>query len=286
VTWWPSPWYEVADEIAATALCALLGLRLWIVVDHRSRTAESIRRMLGRRGATNVFWAAVALCALVVAAEGALDRDPGEFLVHADAAARHGGLILATTKPIRRAAFWMSQLSGIGLVSAVGSVTTCFLVLRCRREGLIVLFGSLTAWILSGVLKLAFGVPRPRSLNGGFPSGHVMVTVVAFGLVAWCLGRFAIPATRRGLYVAAGVIALLTGAARIISDAHWLSDVIGGLAAGTLWLNLVILVASTRPDENTGGLAAFGRTDHDVRPGPAATAQSLTASATPTHSRP
>jgi membrane-associated phospholipid phosphatase len=68
--------------------------------------------------------------------------------------------------------------------------------------------------------------------------------VVAGGLVAWCLGRFTDAGARRGLYAAAAVMALLSGASRLVLDAHWLSDVIGGLAVGTTLLNVVILIAS------------------------------------------
>ena len=278
LSWLGSPWYEFIDEVAAALLCVLLGLRLWIAVDGRSRAAARYRRMLSRRGARHLFWAAVAVCALFVAAEGVLDPEPDELFTHLDAAARHAGQLLATTTRTRHAAAWMSQLSGIGLVSGVGSVATCFLVLRRRREALIVLVGSLTAWMMSGLLKLAFGVPRPNSLNVGFPSGHAMVAVVAFGLIAWCLGRFASPSIRRVLYGAAGAAVLLTGAARIIVDAHWLSDVIGGLAAGTLWLNLVLLVASLYRDEESDGVSARELAEHGDRPGHAMT-PSLRASA-------
>jgi membrane-associated phospholipid phosphatase len=42
------------------------------------------------------------------------------------------------------------------------------------------------------------------------------------------------------------VVAAATGAARVLLNAHWLSDVAGGLAVGVLWLGVVMLAVSGR----------------------------------------
>ena len=238
-----APWYELGEAVAVTVLCLLLLLSLWLVLDRRGRAAAALRQASKCSGATNILWGLVGLSALFIAAEEVLDRGSEELLPGLDILARHAAQLLGGSPMIYAAAWRLSDLTGIGLVTTVASVALCLFVLRHGREAVLVLIGSLSAWVLSGVLKLAFRVPRPHSSTLGFPSGHVLVAVVGCGLVAWALGRFAGCRTRRILYGAAGATALLSGAARVILDAHWVSDVIGGLAAGTVWLNLVILIA-------------------------------------------
>src|SRR5262249_60069227 len=80
----------------------------------------------------------------------------------------------------------------------------------------------------------------------GFPSAHVLVAVVACGLLAWTLSRGLATRDRRRLYLAAGVLAGLTATSRVLLDAHWLTDVIAGLAVGLVCLS-VVLLAVARP---------------------------------------
>lgn len=84
--------------------------------------------------------------------------------------------------------------------------------------------------------------------NGGgnsFPSGHMVRTVVAYGLLAFVVRRLA---TSRAMRVAAVPVAIavvvLVAFDRLYLDVHWESDVIGGLLlgaiallAGTVWLD-------------------------------------------------
>ena len=130
-----------------------------------------------------------------------------------------------------------------------------------RRETLVLVMGTLSAWALSGALKLAFAVSRPRSMphehaitGYGFPSAHVFVTLVAAGLIAWAIGRLTAWPRMSSLYAGAAVVAGVTGGARILMATHWLTDVLGGLAVGTLWLTAVISVSSRcLASASTGG---------------------------------
>jgi membrane-associated phospholipid phosphatase len=244
VKWVLPPWYEIGEAGAAIVLGAVVSLRLWVLVDHGSRAAAELRRSLRLPGARNVLWVLAGLCVLFMAAEEVLDVGSDESLANLNVLAREAGRVLATSTLVHEAARRVTDITGIGLVTAIASAALCLTVLRHRREALTLVTGSLSAWVLSGLLKLAVAVPRPHSSTAGFPSGHVVGALVGAGLLAWCLGRFASPGGRRAMYAGAAAVALLTGAARIIVDAHWLSDVIGGLAAGTVWLNVVILVTS------------------------------------------
>ena len=78
-----------------------------------------------------------------------------------------------------------------------------------------------------------------------FPSGHMMRTVIAYGLLAFVVRRLTSSPRVRTLAVA-GAVALCAVMAfdRLYLDVHWESDVIGGLLlgaiallAGTVWLD-------------------------------------------------
>jgi undecaprenyl-diphosphatase len=74
-----------------------------------------------------------------------------------------------------------------------------------------------------------------------FPSGHTMASFIAYGMLAYLL-VLAIPARSIRITVVAVLAGLvvLIGFSRIFLGAHWLSDVLGGFAAGGFWLALCI----------------------------------------------
>jgi membrane-associated phospholipid phosphatase len=258
MAWAVPPWYEVGEAIATAWLALFLSSRVWLLLDRRSRVARALRLALRRPGAAHLCWAFAGVCAFFIAAEGVLDSQSEELIRDLDAVARGTVRLLARSPTAHLAAERVSDLTGIGLVGIVAGVVVCLFTMRHRREALIVAVGSVSGWVISGGLKSAIGVPRPHSWHGGFPSGHVVTTVVAGGLVAWCLGRFTSDNARRGLYAAAAAAALLSGASRMVLDAHWLSDVVGGLGAGTALLNVAILIASGfgPAEERTGAPVA------------------------------
>ena len=100
---------------------------------------------------------------------------------------------------------------------------------------------------LSGALEQLFKFlvarPRPRGLHWGFPSGHVTAAATFAVLLLYVLSREpASPRVRMGLIVLAAALVGTVGYARIILNAHWPSDVLGGVllgggcaAAGAWW---------------------------------------------------
>ena len=79
------------------------------------------------------------------------------------------------------------------------------------------------------------------ALGNSFPSGHMVRTVVAYGLLAFVIRRLSRSRTMRTLAVpvAIGVIVVMVFD-RLYLDVHWESDVIGGLLLGA-----IALVAAT-----------------------------------------
>jgi membrane-associated phospholipid phosphatase len=78
-----------------------------------------------------------------------------------------------------------------------------------------------------------------------FPSGHIVRTVIAYGLIAFVVRRLAPWPIARALAIPVAVLLIVVEAFdRLYLDVHWESDVIGGLLLGaiallaaTVWLD-------------------------------------------------
>lgn len=91
-------------------------------------------------------------------------------------------------------------------------------------------------------ISLLFSGTGPAN---SFPSGHMLRTVIAYGLLAFVIRRLSTSPRARALAVAGAVVVIVVMAFdRLYLDVHWESDVIGGLLlgaiallAGTVWLD-------------------------------------------------
>jgi len=91
-----------------------------------------------------------------------------------------------------------------------------------------------------GLMKILIGRARPEEASMGFPSGHAMASLVAYGMLVYLLTVLVPGLGRRRLAIVAGCAALLIlaiGWSRIYLGVHHFSDVIAGYAAGVLWLS-------------------------------------------------
>jgi len=81
-------------------------------------------------------------------------------------------------------------------------------------------------------------VPLLTARGWSFPSGHAMGSLVAYGMLAYLLVvREAHPRRQRVAVIAcAALLILLIGLSRIYLGVHYFSDVVGGYAAGVVWL--------------------------------------------------
>jgi len=99
---------------------------------------------------------------------------------------------------------------------------------------------------LTGVqlLKWAIDLPRPIEIyegisSYGFPSGHVAMSIVIYGFLIVVLSR-GLPGSRQWKAVPAVVAySFIIGVSRLYLGVHWLSDVLGGLFIGTMWVALL-----------------------------------------------
>ena len=118
-----------------------------------------------------------------------------------------------------------------------------------RRRQWIPLAGWVAAIAGSGVLDLALkrAIHRPRPAGAAdflqnasfsFPSGHAMGSLIAYGMLLYLLLAHWPQARRHTapVSVVAVVLVLAIGVSRLYLGVHFLSDVIGGYAAGVVWL--------------------------------------------------
>ncbi len=114
---------------------------------------------------------------------------------------------------------------------------------------------ALAAWLaaviggeaLNLLLKDFFASPRPRferplvvETSYGFPSGQAVESLVVYRMLAYFAVLILSTGKHAVFVVGAAVLVVLIGFGRAYLGAHYLSDVVGGFAAGGAWLGAVI----------------------------------------------
>ena len=142
------------------------------------------------------------------------------------------------------------------------------IVLSIRRERLLLitwLIAFVGGSVLDQTLKLSFRRPRPTLPNPvliahgfSFPSGHAMGSLIGFGLLAYLLARLTRrPAWRVALVAGTGALVTAIGVSRLYLGVHYFSDVVGGYAAGIVWLMVCVSGAEfTTADRSSQGMTA------------------------------
>src|SRR5262245_13538203 len=137
---------------------------------------------------------------------------------------------------------WLGMPLGITLVL----LPVAFVLAGRRRRFLayFLLVTTLGGWGLNHVLKVFFSRARPdlslavrRASGYSFPSGHAMVSVIAFGALAYVVMRVSDNRRLHSVALAlASSIAATISLSRVYLGVHWLSDIAAGVAAGVVWL--------------------------------------------------
>lgn len=137
-----------------------------------------------------------------------------------------------------------------GLTSIVLPVVVVLWMRRQRWLPLFLVVVTLGGWALNSALKVLFARARPdltlalRATSGySFPSGHAMMSVVAFGALAYVVMRTSNNRTMRSAALAFASCAVAAiSLSRVYLGVHWISDIVAGVAAGIVWLAAAIAV--------------------------------------------
>jgi membrane-associated phospholipid phosphatase len=123
-----------------------------------------------------------------------------------------------------------------------------YLYMRRRWSDLVFWLATISlGFVLNRVLREVFQGPRPYlediaiiQQNTGFPSGHAMMSLITYGLLAYGV-RDLLP--RRWWLLTLGaliLLVLLIGYSRMVFGVHYFSDIVGGYAIGLFWLALCL----------------------------------------------
>jgi undecaprenyl-diphosphatase len=140
---------------------------------------------------------------------------------------------------------------GNALVISAGTGLIGFWYARQRNwKKLILLFSAVAGGaLLNLVLKNIFQRTRPAipgaymvDTGFSFPSGHTMISLVFYGMVAY-LALSYVKNKKWKTLIIAGTLAIcaMIGFSRLYLGVHFLTDVLAGWAAGGLWLAICIL---------------------------------------------
>ena len=149
---------------------------------------------------------------------------------------------------------WLDRF--MWLATQLGNMLTAFItafllfILNYRRLAIVIIFGTLTLWLLVEIIKALSDRDRPfltldktrvigwRDKGDSFPSGH---TTQIFFLMTLFIHHFqpGVPVT-----IALYAVAALVGFTRIYVGAHYPRDVIAGVVLGSVWGILAALLDS------------------------------------------
>lgn len=244
---WVRNWADTRDTWLSRSLTSLLDPS-----QHEARALALLTVLL--IGAAWLFFGVL---------EDVVSGDP---LVRADSAIFRALQDLRTA-PGDAVMIAITELGDTAVVVVVTSIVLLWLAgKRAWRTAVYWLVAIAGASALNTAIKVALHRARPGELlysgwsTFSFPSGHSTINVVLYGFLAFLIARDSHPAWRLPIALGAATLIFLIAFSRLYLGAHWLSDVLGGLAFGSAWLALLGLFYMRRQAERIepGRLLAFG----------------------------
>lgn len=204
----------------------------------RARARDVPRYLIGALLALAVI--GLALWAFVEIVEGFINE---ETLYRIDGFVRDTAERIATPN-VAIAMARVTNFAAPVLVVVVSLGLAAYFAIRRLWEYLIMLALAIgLGEILLYALKVAFNRARPTAgtmhdgFGASFPSGHSFTALVLYGLLAYLVWQITNNVWARTIAVVFAVGTTLgVGFSRLYLGVHWLTDVLGGYAAGVAWL--------------------------------------------------
>jgi undecaprenyl-diphosphatase len=136
------------------------------------------------------------------------------------------------------------------IVLTLAAVCGFFIVTERYGAALYAVLSVGSGAVLSYSLKQYYARPRPDLVDhldtvhtASFPSGHALVTTVAYlTLAAIVIGYLETSRARAYVISVAVLVAVMVGVSRVYLGVHWPSDVAAGWALGAAWASFSWLV--------------------------------------------
>jgi len=136
------------------------------------------------------------------------------------------------------------------IVAGTAVLVIALALRRHRRAAVLVLVAVAGDQIIVSALKAIIQRPRPDqalailpAAGSSFPSGHTLICVVFYGLLAALVVRgVASLAPKVMIALAVAFWTLIVATSRIYLGAHWPTDVFGSMLLGSAWIILLMMI--------------------------------------------
>jgi membrane-associated phospholipid phosphatase len=233
---------KVWNAFRSTALAAKIK-RLPFLGRVLSRAVTATRYL----GIVAVIGFLVAMSATVaffeVADEIGVDADLAAFDVELSAAMREH-----VSRETLQAFAVITHLGDANFMIAIGVIVFAYLFMyRDRLVALAWAVATISGGLMVRLLKIIFERSRPVHDHGlvietswSFPSGHASGSMLMYGLLTYLLVRYTKAALHIPIALAGTTLIILVGSSRVILQVHYLSDVLAGYMAATVWVAICI----------------------------------------------
>lgn len=212
--------------------------------------------------AATAFGLRLGISALIALAALWLFGEVADNVIDQDKLAQFDAQVLVLLAPWRTptglaVASVVSRFGTSLVMSAIALVVLLTLHRRNWRAvtvGWVVVFGG--GKLVEALLKHTFHRTRPIGAlqhltdpSYSYPSGHAMGAMIGYGLLAYMvLLRVHRPSARAAVTATAALIILAVGLSRLVLAVHYFTDVVGGYAAGAVWLALSLAAVEATRD--------------------------------------